>query len=80
MQGVYVKGQRPKTKKILRASAKAAPHTIILEATSLFGNEYEGKVTEMPQGVIHYVVGPDPYTERTWYAQLTRVGDIIKIK
>ena len=41
-----------------------------LEATSLFGGEYDGPLLAAPPGV-YYIVGPDPYTSRKWYGQIT---------
>ena len=39
--------------------------------TSMFGPEYR------PDGKF-CVVGPDPYTRRTWFAEVTMQGGIIK--
>jgi len=42
--------------------------------TSMFGNEFR------PNGV-NYVVGPDPYTSRKWYAAVTgKDGLIVAVK
>lgn len=38
--------------------------------TSLFGPEYS------PDGVL-YVVGPDPYTKRSWFASVTMKNGLI---
>lgn len=63
MQGIYLGAyNRPKSKKAVK-EAIAAGATVILEATSIFGNEYGGSVYEAPNG--HYnFVGPDPHNNR----------------
>lgn len=66
------------SKKALTDAVKAG-HTTYLEATSVFGNEYDGPLREAPDGA-YYVVGPDPYKSRKWYAQIVKSGDMIKVK
>jgi hypothetical protein len=39
------------------------------------GPQYEGYVADVPVGVSLSVVGPDPYTDRRWYAQVSRSKD-----
>ena len=73
MQGVFTaEGNRFPTKKSLREEL-AEGGTAYLEATSFFGNEYDGPVNGAPNGT-YYVVGPDPHTSRKWYAQLVVTG------
>jgi hypothetical protein len=78
MQGVFVNGQRPKSKKAIK-EAVAAGARVNLEATSLMGNEPEGPVTELPNGQYHFV-GPNPYTDRRFYGTLTVKGGTITVK
>ena len=66
------------SKKALTDAVKAG-HTTYLEATSVFGNEYDGPLRQAPDGA-YYVVGPDPYKSRKWYAQIVKSGDTIKVK
>jgi hypothetical protein len=80
VQGVFVDNRRPKTKKALREALKDDPSQVHLEATSIFGNEYDGLASEMPEGSTIYLVGPDPYKKRSWYANLTRRGDKFILK
>jgi hypothetical protein len=75
MQGIYVNYRRPKSKKDVIAAVKADPSKVSLEATSLFGNEYDGPITEMPIGKMATVVGPDPYLARNFYLNITRKED-----
>lgn len=73
MQGLYVKYRRPKSKKAVR-EAIAAGELVSLEATSMFGNEYDGPVSEAPPGRYDFV-GPDPYNARNFYGSITVKSD-----
>lgn len=65
MQGVYINGQRPRSKKAIK-EAVANGDIVTLEATSMFGNEYSGPVNAAPVGRYNFV-GPDPFTKRNFY-------------
>lgn len=73
MQGLYINGSRPKSKKAVK-EAIAAGGRVSLEATSMFGNEYEGPVSEAPAGRYDFV-GPDPYNSRKFYGSVTVKSD-----
>lgn len=60
---------RPATKKALREAVKAAPRDVFLEETSHFENEYEGWLSEAPEGR-YSVVGPEPARSRKWFAAI----------
>lgn len=75
MQGAYVGATRPATKKALRDAIAADPSRVTFEATSLFGDEYDGPADGLPDGVTVYVTGPDPYRRRNWYANVSRGKD-----
>lgn len=68
------------TKKALREAIVNDPTSVSLEGTSMFGDEYGGKIIYMPEGKTVYIVGPDPYRTRRWYANLTRKGDKFVLK
>jgi hypothetical protein len=69
MQGIYLGyNERPKSKKAVK-EALAEGKAVNLEATSLFGNEYDGPVRTAPDGRYHFV-GPDPYTNRKFYGTI----------
>jgi hypothetical protein len=80
VQGIYINGHRPKSKKAVREAVATNPASVELEATSLFGNEYGGPVADMPEGETIYIVGPDPFTKRNFYGQVTRKGTAIRVK
>ena len=78
MQGIFIDGTRPKSKKAIKEAVANDPWSVHIEATSMFGNEYEGPVAQMPHGRVTFV-GPDPYTKRSFYGTITK-GDDGKVK
>lgn len=78
MQGIFVNFERPKSKKAVR-EAVAACGNVTLEATSFFGNEYDGPVRNAPDGT-YYFVGPCPHTKRNFYGQVIKAGDKVVVK
>ena len=66
VQGLYVDGLRPKTKKAVKEAIADDPSRVEIEATSWFGNEYDGLVSEAPADK-YYWVGPDPHRSRKFY-------------
>ena len=70
-QGLFYKGRRPKSKKEIREAVKnGEAERVSVEATSMFGHEYDGPLSEAPDGRITFV-GPDPYTRRRFYGTIT---------
>lgn len=80
MYGIFINGKRPASKKEIRICAADAHdvRTIRLEATSYFGNEYDGLLSDAPDGTYTFV-GPDPERNRKFYGNITKTGDVIKI-
>jgi hypothetical protein len=68
-QGIYIKYNRPKSKKEIKEAVTVDPSSVQLEATSMFGNEYSGPVSDAPNGTYTFV-GPDPYTKRSFYGNI----------
>jgi hypothetical protein len=69
MQGIYIRGNRPKSKAEVKRVMDEGGEGVNLEATSWFGNEYDGPVNEAPDGT-YYFVGPDPHTKRNFYGTI----------
>jgi hypothetical protein len=69
MDGIFVRGQRPKSKKHVKEEVAADPSQVEIEGTSMFGG-YSGLVTEAPPKTYNFV-GPDPHTSRKFYGNLT---------
>ena len=78
MQGIFIGGQRPKSKKEIK-EAVAAGRFVRIEATSWFGNEYDGDVLAAPPGTYHFV-GPDPYKKRNFYGTITVANGKVTVK
>lgn len=79
MQGAMdTHGARFKSKKQLR-EWQADGLDWLLEATSWFGNEYDGPISAAPDGT-YSIVGPDPYRDRRWYATVTKRAGKVTVK
>lgn len=72
---MFVHGVRPKFMKDAIAAIKDDPATVLIEATSFFGKDYEGAADNMPVDQTIYIAGPDPETNRKWYLNVTRKAD-----
>lgn len=77
-QGIFVDGQRPKSKKAVREAVADNPNRVRLEATSIFGNEYDGSVASAPDGFYTFV-GPDPARARNYFGNIDKKGEKIKV-
>lgn len=73
--GAYVNGTRPKTKKALKEAMANDPSHVRFDSTSMFDNLHCTGVG-IPEGTTLSVVGPDPYTKRSWYATVTDKGKV----
>jgi len=78
MQGVWINGTRPKSKKAIK-EALIAGDEVSIEATSMFGNEYDGLVADAPEGN-YLFVGPDPYKSRNFYGTLVVRSGKVTVK
>jgi hypothetical protein len=81
MDGIFIKGRRPKSKKEVKAAVAEDPASVEVEFTSLMrkGPSCQ-RVSELDTGTISFV-GPDPYTARKFYGNLrvARFGDELKV-
>lgn len=78
--GAYVGGRRPASKAALKRALADAPETVEFDLTSPF-NSVDGPLTgvSIPAGVRLSVVGPDPFTKRSFYGTIAlseRTGKI----
>lgn len=78
MQGLFVNGERPKSKKAVKEAIKANPESVSVEATSIFG-EFGGALTDMPIDGSVTFVGPDPYKSRRFYGTVKRTDKGFKV-
>ena len=76
VQGIYLEGSRPASKAAIKRFVAGGGDLadINIEATSVFGNEFDGPLSEAPLGTINFV-GPDPYTKRNYYGTITVLPD-----
>lgn len=74
MQGIFINYNRPKSKKSIKEALRDLPASVSIEATSLFGNEYDGPAIEMPEAHWIYFVGPDPSRKRNFYGRIMRLN------
>jgi len=74
-QGIRIKGKYAPSKKAVKEALAAEPSDVSLVATSFFGNEYDGPVTEMPIEKMATFVGPDEQRRRNFFGNITRKAD-----
>lgn len=75
-------GLRFPTKKALKVAMASAPEEVYFDGTSLFhtvnGEPPGYRGNELPEDVHLAVVGPDPFTNRRWYATVAlRAGKVV---
>lgn len=71
--GASYDGERIKTKTLLRKLCKESPADVTFDATAIRTDaQWSGRATEIPDGMRLSVAGPDPYTNRRWYAIVAR--------
>ena len=80
MQGLFIDGRRPKSKKEVKEIVAIDAARVRLEATSMVGGgEYDGLVSNAPDGTYNFV-GPNPFTKRVFYGNIVVRGGEIKVK
>ena len=60
------------TKKRLKELVKDSPELLQFYTTSELGEQFAGPVDKLGEETTLLVVGPDPYTNRVWYASINR--------
>ncbi len=73
-------GQDIPTKKALKDALAHTPANVNLYSTSAFGNSEGAIGSELVEGVKYTVTGPNPFTNRKWYATVTKTGDKVTVK
>lgn len=68
MDGIFLNGNRPKTKTAVLAAVKTAPECVEIEVTRI-GHEQVLGLVQAPEGTYHFV-GPDPYRDRRFYGMI----------
>jgi hypothetical protein len=80
MQGIYINGKRPASKKAVREAVRDTPESVRCEGTSIRGDDFDGPASDLPAGASVHFVGPDPYTSRKYYGTLTRTAKGLVVK
>ncbi len=78
MQGIWINGTRPKSKKAIK-EALISGDEVSLEATSMFGNDYDGLVADAPDGEYDFA-GPDVHKTRNFWGTLTVRSGKVTVK
>lgn len=78
MDGIYINGERPKSKKVIKEMLAFDPSKVSIDATSMFGG-FSGPVTEGSDGDYMFV-GPCPHTKRNFYGTITKRNGKITVK
>lgn len=78
--GAYINGERPKSKKAVREAVRDHPETVVFDLTSALGPGGTIRATAADIGTATLVlVGPDPYTRRNFYGNVTATSRGIKV-
>jgi hypothetical protein len=76
-------GNRIKSKKALKQALSQDPASVVFDGTSPMGPQHFSRpatVAALPEGYTLTVCGPDPYTKRSWWANVTMVNGKITVK
>jgi hypothetical protein len=79
VQGLFVNDRHPSSKKAVKEAVKNSPDTIVAYATSLWGNEFNGRISHLLEGQQVHFVGPDPYRLRKFYGTISRKNGKLKV-
>ena len=79
MDGIFIDGQRPKSKKAIKEALAANPERVRIEHTSMFSSQGHVGALDLTAGEKVDFVGPDPYTKRNFYGTIARTRDGFKV-
>jgi hypothetical protein len=72
MQGLWVDGERPLTKKQVIDAVESGNHKVEIEELQFFGSWFSGDIADMQDGDISGCVGPDPFIARDWFCTILK--------
>lgn len=58
------------SKKAFREAMRTNPQDVIFTTTSMFDSQTQFEGNHLPDNAVLMVVGPDPYRDRRWYANV----------
>jgi hypothetical protein len=76
--GILVNGRNAKSKKAVKEALAADPNSVRFYDTSMMNNGGSFLAPELPAGV-HVFVGPDPYTARSFYGNISVKNGVVKV-
>lgn len=80
--GVFINGQRPKSKKQVLEAMKADPASVLWQNDAIMG-PHAGEMfqgDELPGDISDTFCGPDPHTSRKFYGQIITTGGKVVLK
>ena len=77
---VGVRAPHNASKKAMKEALKEDPSKVHFYSTAgLFPPTFDGSGAEIPEQHTLSVVGPHPERKRSWYATVTRQGEVVKV-
>lgn len=75
-------GERFRSKKAFREAVRDTPDNVLLTCLDLAGPNVgkEFRASEMPEDIRPYIAGPDPYVSRTWFANVRRTPNGLRVE
>ncbi len=79
MHSVFIGDKKPQSKQDIK-NAIANGEKVRLKPTSIHRKEFDGLITDMPEGYCVLIAGPCPYTHVMFYGKITKVnGKVVVI-
>lgn len=72
--GIYINGERPKSKKAVKEAIATDPQSVTLDITE-FMKEQTLSLEAVKVNHDYYFVGPDPYNSRKFYGTIRADSD-----
>ena len=66
--GAFIDGRRAPSKRAIKIALAVHPERVLFDPTSPFNDPAPIRGDQIPAGVSLTVVGPDPFTKRSFYA------------
>jgi hypothetical protein len=79
MDGIYIDGQRPKSKKAVKEALAATPERVAIEPTAGLYPDPRHPALDITAGRSVHFVGPDPHRDRRFYGTIVRTRDGFKV-
>ena len=81
LHGIFISDRRPNNKAEIKRMIQSYPENVYLEALSDYcGTDFDGCVTEMPNGRKISFVAPTEDSEHRFYGSITRKGNSFRVE